>query len=158
MSKSILVAMDFSDTTGEIVARAAELARGAGRKLWLVHVGAPEPDWFGHQLVRKVVPRDEVPPELVEDQRRLDEAVARLRAEGLEAEARLVRGPAVDSLLEEARHLDPEIIVLGSHGHSPLYRALVGSVSEGVLRGTHCPVLIVPSPKPSDAKPDRRRG
>jgi nucleotide-binding universal stress UspA family protein len=44
----------------------------------------------------------------------------------------------------EQRHA--ELIVLGSSHHGTLGRVLVGSVSEGVLHGAPCPVLIVPRP------------
>jgi nucleotide-binding universal stress UspA family protein len=37
------------------------------------------------------------------------------------------------------------VIVLGSHGHGAVRRALLGSVSEGVLHGATRPVLILPS-------------
>jgi nucleotide-binding universal stress UspA family protein len=37
---------------------------------------------------------------------------------------------------------------MGSHGHTAMYRVLVGSVSEGVLRGTTVPVLFVPAATP----------
>jgi nucleotide-binding universal stress UspA family protein len=67
--------------------------------------------------------------------------------QGLDVDAVLVRGMAVQSILEEARVRDVELIVLGSHGHGAFYRAIVGSVGEGVLRGSTRPVLIVPSPR-----------
>ena len=37
------------------------------------------------------------------------------------------------------------LIVLGSHGQSALYDLLVGSVSEGVVRASKVPVLLVPA-------------
>jgi len=32
-----------------------------------------------------------------------------------------------------------------AQGRGPLYRRMVGSVSEGVMREAKCPVLIIPS-------------
>jgi nucleotide-binding universal stress UspA family protein len=130
--KSILVAVDFSNTMASAVGCAVSLADAASAKLWLLHVGPPEADMFGKQLVRKVVEGD-VPPELREPHEKVD--------------AVLARGTAVQSILEEARVRDVELIVLGSHGHGAFYRAIVGSVGEGVLRGSTRPVLIVPSPR-----------
>ena len=51
----------------------------------------------------------------------------------------------VDKILQEAKKLDASLIVMGSHGHGALYHLLVGSVTEGVLKGTACPVLVVPA-------------
>ena len=42
-----------------------------------------------------------------------------------------------------ADELDAGLIVLGSRGLGPLRRALMGSVSDSVVRHAHCPVLIV---------------
>ena len=38
-------------------------------------------------------------------------------------------------------------LTIGSHGHGAFYHALLGSVTEGVLRRSPCPLLIVPAPK-----------
>ena len=50
--KSILVAVDFSDTMASAVECAVSLADAAFAKLWLLHEGPPEADMFGKQLVR----------------------------------------------------------------------------------------------------------
>jgi nucleotide-binding universal stress UspA family protein len=147
--KDILVACDFSNHCDEVIERAANLAQASGAKLWILHVGSPEADLFGRQLVRKVV-EDEVPEALREDAERLEATAVALREKGLQAEAILVRGTPVESILEEARVRDVETIVLGAHGRNPIYRAFVGSVSEGVLRGSTGPVLIIPVRKKND--------
>jgi nucleotide-binding universal stress UspA family protein len=41
---------------------------------------------------------------------------------------------------------DAEMLVLGSHGHSRLYHAILGSVAHECIRTATCPVLIVPVP------------
>jgi nucleotide-binding universal stress UspA family protein len=57
----------------------------------------------------------------------------------------LVPGEAVEKILQEAISLEAGWIVLGSHGHGALYNLLAGSVCQGVLSKTACPVVIVPS-------------
>jgi nucleotide-binding universal stress UspA family protein len=42
-----------------------------------------------------------------------------------------------------AEELDVGLIVLGSRGLGPLRRALMGSVSDSVIRHAHCPVMVV---------------
>jgi nucleotide-binding universal stress UspA family protein len=42
-----------------------------------------------------------------------------------------------------ARELGAQAVVLGTHGRSGLARALLGSVAEGVIRSAPCPVLAV---------------
>jgi nucleotide-binding universal stress UspA family protein len=43
---------------------------------------------------------------------------------------------------------DADLLVLGSHGHGHLHRAVLGSVSETCIRHATCPVVVVPLPAP----------
>jgi nucleotide-binding universal stress UspA family protein len=54
------------------------------------------------------------------------------------------------AILESARALPADLIVMGSHGRSGVERLLLGSVTEHVLRAAPCPVMVVP---PHDVVP-----
>jgi nucleotide-binding universal stress UspA family protein len=54
-----------------------------------------------------------------------------------------VHGPAADVL--GAACTTADLLVLGSHGHSRLHTAVLGSVSEACVRLATCPVLIIPA-------------
>jgi nucleotide-binding universal stress UspA family protein len=56
-------------------------------------------------------------------------------------------GRAAQAVLQAAERLSVDAIVLGSHGRSGASRALLGSVSEEVVRHAHRPVLVVPGSK-----------
>lgn len=142
--KTILVPVDFSPVTVAVIAQAAELADAFASTLWLVHVAAPDPDFVGHQAGPSNV-RQQVAHELRNIHRRLQEHAQVLRERGLNATALQVQGAIADTILQEAERLGVDLIVLGSHGHGTLRRALLGSVSERVLHQTTCPVLIVPA-------------
>ena len=51
----------------------------------------------------------------------------------------------VEVILDEANKLNIDLIVVGSHGHGAVYHLMVGSVSQGVLHQSTCPVLVVPT-------------
>jgi nucleotide-binding universal stress UspA family protein len=68
-------------------------------------------------------------------------AAARLGTDGLET--LVLRGGPGDSVCDLARELDATAIVLGTRGRGGLKRALLGSVSDYVVRNAPCPVIIV---------------
>jgi nucleotide-binding universal stress UspA family protein len=141
--KNILVPVDFSEITEPVVATARALAQAFSAKLWLLHVAAPDPDFVGYDVGPQSV-RDQVASHLREEHRDLQEEAVRLRDGGVEAVALLIQGPTVEKILAEAERIGADLIVLGSHGHGAVYRSLLGSVSESVLRRAACPITIVP--------------
>ena len=67
-----------------------------------------------------------------------------LEQSGIDVTPLLIQGATVATIIEESSKLKADMIVIGSHGHGALYKTLVGSVSEGIIRKAACPVLIVP--------------
>jgi nucleotide-binding universal stress UspA family protein len=53
-------------------------------------------------------------------------------------------GDAAREILERARTMPSDLIVMGTHGRSGFQRLLLGSVTEKVIRSAPCPVLTVP--------------
>lgn len=142
--RSILVPIDFSEVTERVVERAAALATAFSSKLCLLHVAAPDPAFVGWEPGPDIV-RHERATGLRDEHRRIQEMAESLRSAGIDAQALLIQGPTIETILDRATKLDADVIVVGSHGHGALYRALLGSVSEGILRRSACPVLIVPA-------------
>jgi nucleotide-binding universal stress UspA family protein len=147
--KAILVAADFSPVTDDAIVLAGRLGRALGTPVWLLHVAQPDPDFVGYEAGPPNV-RDQVARDMHDTHARLQGYSAQLREQGVDATAIQVQGSTVETILHEAARLGAELIVLGSHGHGALRRALLGSVSEGVLHRAACPVLIVPSHKTGD--------
>lgn len=142
--KRILAALDFSEVSASVAERAAALAGAFGAELILLHVAAEDPAFVGYGAGPDTV-RDDRARELRDEHRRLQELAEDLRGRGVAAKALLVEGPSVEKILDEAERLRADAIVIGSHGHTALYRVLLGSVSEGVVRKSPRPVLLVPS-------------
>ncbi len=142
--KTILVPVDFSDTTAPVVAQAQMLARAFDADLVLLKVAEPEPDFVGFepgpQTVRVAVAHD-----FRADHAKLDELKTQATGGGIAVTALHVQGPIVEKILDQANERDAAMIVMGSHGHGALYELLVGSITQGVLKGAKCPVVVVPS-------------
>ena len=71
----------------------------------------------------------------------LDEAVATLGLE--QATRRVLAGDAATELVVLAREVEATVIVVGSRGRGGVVRALLGSVSDHLVRHAPCPVLVV---------------
>lgn len=67
----------------------------------------------------------------------------RAERRGISATAAVRRGNAREDILTYAYENDVDLIVLGTHGRTGVKRALLGSVTEGVVRHSEIPVLTV---------------
>jgi nucleotide-binding universal stress UspA family protein len=74
----------------------------------------------------------------------LDAEVDRVRsAGGTVAQAHLMMGDAAREIVHLAEDIEAGLVVMGSKGRGGIRRALMGSVSDSVVRHAHCPVLVV---------------
>jgi nucleotide-binding universal stress UspA family protein len=140
----ILAAVDFSPVTEQVLGALVQMAANFPTEVRLVHVAPPDPAFVGYEAGPDVV-RDQVAAEYHASHQQLQQLAERLRTQGVETTALLLRGATVATLIAEAERLPAELIVLGSHGHSAVYDMLVGSVSDGVVRAARVPVLLVPA-------------
>ncbi|MBW2288523.1 MAG: universal stress protein [Deltaproteobacteria bacterium] len=141
--QNIIVPIDFSPISEVVLDIAKILAQCFSARLWLIHVASPDPDFVGYDAGPQSV-RDQLAEHLREEHQRLQATAAELREAGIETTALLIQGATADKILAEADHHAADLIVMGSHGHGAMHRALMGSVSERVLRKAACPVTIIP--------------
>jgi nucleotide-binding universal stress UspA family protein len=150
----ILLATDGSGEAELATRTAVDLARMSGSELHVVHVldAAPSPALLYPEVTD---PEGAVVPDQVLEQdleRRaeqlgreiLDAEAERVRsAGGTVAQTHLAMGDAPREIVHLAEDLGTGLIVMGSRGRGGIRRALMGSVSDSVVRHAHCPVLIV---------------
>ena len=140
----LLVAIDLSDNTDTVVEKARDIATALAARVWLLHVADPEPAFVGYD-VGPQYERDAVAEKFRKEHTAIQAIAGAWRAGGLDATALLVQGTTVETILKEAADLQADMIIAGSHGKGAMRRLLVGSVSEGLLQHTKCPILIVPT-------------
>ncbi|RMG74412.1 MAG: universal stress protein [Bacteroidetes bacterium] len=141
--QNILVAIDFGDTTDRLMQVATTHAQQFGAKLWLVHVAAPDPDFVGYEAGPQAE-REFRALTLRKEHRDLQRLAQRFAGDGLSTEALLVQGPTTRTLMQQAKKLEADLIVIGSHGHGRLYDAVVGSVCAEMIHQSTIPLLVVP--------------
>ena len=137
---TILLATDGSREAQLAAATAADLARRTDSELHLIHVGEVpvvyHPERHGY--------RAEYEEHEKEAKQLLEAQVERIKGAGATVvQAHLRMGKADEEIVDLAQNIGAGMIVMGSRGHGRMRRALMGSVSDSVVRHAHCPVTIV---------------
>lgn len=145
---NILVAVDLSEATPRVMQVTERVARQSEGKVRLLHVAEAEPDFMGYDAGPEVV-RDQVAKEFRDEHKSIQAYAEQLREAGLDASARLIQGPIVETVFNEAKRFEADMLIVGSHGFGALYDLLIGSISRGILKDTDIPVLVVPIRDPS---------
>ena len=136
----ILLATDGSREAQLAATTAADLAKSTGSELHVVHAG--ELPLVYHP--ERHAYRAEYEEHEKESQRLLEAQVEPVNGTGATvAQAHLRMGRADKEIVELAQSMGAGMIVMGSRGQGRIRRALMGSVSESVVRHAHCPVTIV---------------
>ena len=135
----LLIAVDASDIALHAARIGVELARSLKAELALVHVVDPT-------LVAGAetgLPTDEL-VSMLEDEAPSMLAKVRTQA-GIESTPVefIRRGKPATEIAALANEWHADMIVMGTHGRGLAARALMGSVTQGVLRHASCPVLVV---------------
>ncbi len=74
----------------------------------------------------------------------LDEQIKKIeKTRGTKLKAHFVIGRPDREIVHLADEIGAGLVVMGSRGHGGIRRALMGSVSDSVVRHAHCPVLVV---------------
>ena len=139
----ILLATDGSEDAALAALTAADLVERSGSELHVAHAG-----WVLHgaSVGWNLIP---LPPGISQEDldrgaRTLLEAeVERMKGAGADvAQAHMRSGKADEEIVVLAEELGADLIVMGCRGRGGVRRALMGSVSESVIRHAHCPVLV----------------
>jgi nucleotide-binding universal stress UspA family protein len=143
--KTILVPLDLSSASEAVLEPAIALALLHRAKVELVHVVEPvlgiPPTPFPFPLPAMTEVDDKNQQEA---ERSLAALASSLAGKGVEVAHRVLVGSTVASaVLEHVDATHPDLVALATHGRSGFRRALVGSVADKIIRGTHQPVLVV---------------
>jgi len=141
--KRIIVGTDGSETAGEAVRQAAEIAKLSGADLEVVCAAEPIP--ARRSDAKKSAAPDDVSYEFGqrEDANFALEAAARIAAEvGVKTRPHPMEGDPADAILDVAEQIDADLIVVGNKGMTGAKRYLLGSVPNKVSHHAPCSVFI----------------
>jgi nucleotide-binding universal stress UspA family protein len=150
----ILLATDGSENVSTATDVAVQLSKVTDSELHITYVGE---DAYSATLIYPEITDpggvEREDPVLLEQLQRqfeqmsrrvLETEVEKVReAGGTVAQTHLRMGKAAAEIVELAEELGARLVVVGSRGLGGIRRALMGSVSDSVVRHAHCPVLVV---------------
>ena len=144
MFGSIVVGTDGSETAGEAVRQATDLAKAVGAQVHVVSAFEP----IGNQRLREE--RTQVPDDMqwMVNEREDVEATLRKAAErigeaGVNVETYARKGDPADAILDVAEEQNADLIVVGNKGMTGAKRFLLGSVPNKVSHHAPCSVMII---------------
>ena len=141
--KRLLIPMDGSSCSQQAMQEGLALAKALEAEVTFLHILSLEPSIY-------TMPESRVyEPELLEEAKSvaralLAEALLTAKTASVKAESRLIEAdqPSVARAILEAEK-DFDLVVMATHGRSGLDRLVLGSVTEGVLRRSSKPHLVV---------------
>ena len=137
MFKTIVLAVDGSESSDRAVAYAGDLVRESGGRIVAVHIK------------EMIAGRFAGPVHVDEDdlQAKIRAQIKELSDSGvsatLEMHSAMTGGPAA-IIAETAAREKADVIVAGTRGHTALAGVIVGSVAQRLLHLAPCPILVVP--------------
>ena len=141
--QKILVAIDDSEISANVIQQAAQLAKALNSQITLVQVMTLDPylaDAYlrmgqSNELIERV--RSYVQENLTKAQKQFEEL-------GQTVATQVVEGFSVhEEIIKAAQNLEVDLLIMGSHGRTGFKKFILGSVAQKVLGESHIPVLIV---------------
>jgi len=146
--KKVLVAIDFSASTDDVIAVGVKFARDYAAKLRLLNVveegfAFSGLDGMSLPVEDLAVIQNYSATRLASLQDKMDGLVDTLKKSGLDVEGRVIEGHPASMIVDEAERGSFDAIFMGSHGWSGIKKFLMGSVAENVVKNSRCSVMVV---------------
>lgn len=156
--KNVLIAIDYDPTAQKVAELGFEFASKLKAHVSLLHVVSNEVYYSSRAYSPIMGFTGFVPVEAmdVEQGARLKEAAqsylekTRNHLGEMSIETIVIEGDFAESIIETAKNINADVIVIGSHSRRWLEKIVMGSVTEQVLKNSKIPVLIIPTRNDED--------
>lgn len=139
--KTIFVAIDLGSSIENILEAAREMAKVFEAELVLATVESELPGSEGAEEEVVVEDLEQTYGKEVHELQALAQGIA---SEGIACRALILEGVTANQLVQAANDMNADMIILGNHGHSPMYDTLIGGTAPGVIQKARQKVLLVP--------------
>ncbi|MFT6835248.1 MAG: universal stress protein A [Francisellaceae bacterium] len=134
--KHILLATDLHDDNKPVIEQAVALAKRNNAKLSVINILPNIPYYMASGIPSIADLEDHLEDENMKKLKLLEAEI------NMESDFHLVHGSPKRKIVQLAKELECDIIILGSHGKHGVER-FIGSTANGVLQRAHCDVLVI---------------
>ncbi|WP_071145259.1 universal stress protein [Bacteroides ihuae] len=144
-NEKILIALDYDETSQKVAEQGFAMAKAMNAKIILLHVVFEQPIYYSSYMYMRELRVDVKDDFKKIAQEFLDKTKKNLGDESIETI--LNEGEIAETILNTAKEMEVDIIVMGSHSRKWLENIILGSDAEDVLKKTTIPLFIIPVKK-----------
>jgi len=143
MIKRIMVPTDGSDFSRKALKTALDLARKFQAEIVLLYVPHTPEAYWGYNPAFTITVTDEQKKQIKDaGDKTIKYTLKDFDLSDIVMKTKIIQGNPSNVILEEVSNEKIDLIIMGSHGYGVMAGAVLGSVSQRVLRKSTCSVLI----------------
>jgi nucleotide-binding universal stress UspA family protein len=143
--QKVLIAMDYDETSQKVAEVGFSMAKALHAETILLHVISEQPVYYSTYTYMRELRVDILGDLKKSTQAYLDKSKKYLGDDSIKTV--LKEGEIAETILNTAKELHVDIIVMGSHSRKWLENIIIGSEAEAVLKKTTIPLFIIPTKK-----------
>jgi len=143
--KKVLIAMDYDETSQKVAEVGFSMAQAMHAETILLHVISEQPVYYSSYMYMRELRVDIIKDLKKSTQEFMNKSKKHLGDESIQTI--LKEGEIAETILNTAKEMNADIIVMGSHSRKWLENIIMGSAAEDVLKTTTLPLFIVPTKK-----------
>ena len=147
MFNHILCPTDLKERANIAITRAVQLAHQFGSKITLLNVHEEFMDKEEREILRVSVGKmkEKYKHIALESKSEMQTVIKKLHADDIDVDYLLHKGKPDKVIVEMAKQLEVDLIVMCTDGKNNLMDFVMGSTTEHVINSSACPVLVIPN-------------
>jgi nucleotide-binding universal stress UspA family protein len=143
--KHILCPTDLKKRSDVAVIKAVQIAHQFGSKITLLNIHEEFMDKAEREMLRVSVDKmkEKYKQIAIESKEEMKAVIHKLHADDIEVDYLLHSGKPQNVIVEVAKQLGTDLIVIGTDGKDNVMDFVVGTITEHVINAAPCPVLVI---------------
>ncbi|MHA6279756.1 universal stress protein [Salinimicrobium sp. CAU 1759] len=142
--KKILVAINVEENAQQLLAKAEEIAKAFGSKIWILHVSEPDPDDYLGLEAGPQFAQDKRVENRKKEKALVKRLAEELRERNVDAHGVQLEGSTAKMIKKEVQEIQADLVIAGHHKRNFFYELFVGSIEQDLMQDLDVPVMLVP--------------